>query len=301
MLVGFAGLGLMGEPMALNLTRSGTPVMVWNRTSAKCDRLRGAGAQVASSVDELFERCELVILMLANAGAVDDVLGRGTDAFEPRVRDRIVVTMGTTSPEYSRGLAAAIATAGGQYVEAPVSGSRQPAVDAQLVAMVAGDPELVERVRSVVAPMCLSTEPCGPVPGALLMKLSVNLFLITMVSGLCEAFHFAQQHDLDLNRLCAVLDSGPMASNVSRGKLLKLREGNFAAQAAARDVLMNSELVADAARRARIAVPNLEVARALFAEAVADGAGADDMIAVVRAIERRTRAGFMMPERVDAG
>jgi len=286
--VGFAGLGLMGEPMALNLVRSGTPVLVWNRTQTRCEPLREAGALVAASVDELFDRCELVILMLADSGAVDAVLGRGTAAFEPRVRGRIVVTMGTTSPEYSRGLGGDIVGAGGDYVEAPVSGSRQPAIDAQLVGMVAGDPALVERVRTVIAPMCVTTEPCGPVPGALLMKLSVNLFLITMVSGLCEAFHFAQQHELDLDRLRAVLDSGPMASKVSRVKLLKLREGNFAAQAAARDVLMNSELVADAARRAGIAAPNLEVARALFAEAVADGAGAEDMIAVVRAIERRT-------------
>lgn len=290
MVVGFAGLGLMGEPMAHNLVRSGMPVTVWNRTAAKCERFRDAEALVASSVDELFDRCELVILMLADADAVDNVLGRGTPAFGRRVRDRVVVTMGTTSPEYSRGLGADIVTAGGDYVEAPVSGSRQPAIDAQLVAMVAGEPLLVERVRSIIAPMCVATEPCGAVPGALLMKLAVNLFLITMVSGLCEAFHFAQQHELDLDRLRAVLDSGPMASTVSRGKLRKLRDGDFAAQAAARDVLMNSDLVAEAARRSGIAAPNLEVARALFSEAVADGAGNEDMIAVVRAIERRTRA-----------
>src|SRR5690348_15074443 len=110
--VGFAGLGLMGGPMALNLVRSGTPVMVWNRTAAKCGPLRDAGALVASSVDELFECCELVILMLANAGAVDAVLGRDTAAFAARVRNRIVVTMGTTSPEYSRELGADIVSAG---------------------------------------------------------------------------------------------------------------------------------------------------------------------------------------------
>jgi 3-hydroxyisobutyrate dehydrogenase len=288
--VGFAGLGLMGEPMALNLVRSGTPVLVWNRTAAKCKRLQNAGALVAQSVDELFARCDMVILMLADASAVDEVLGRGSTSFASRVRSRLVVTMGTTSPEYSRELGIDIVAAGGSYVEAPVSGSRQPAIDAQLVAMVAGDPDDVERVRSVIAPMCVSSEPCGPVPGALLMKLSVNLYLITMVSGLCEAFHFARQHQLDLDRLRSVLDSGPMASAVSRGKLRKLQEGDFAAQAAARDVLTNSELVADAARRAGVAAPGLEVARALFAEAVAEGYGAEDMIAVVHAIEHRTRA-----------
>jgi 3-hydroxyisobutyrate dehydrogenase len=157
--------------------------------------------------------------------------------------------------------------------------------------MVAGEPELVQRVRAVIAPMCRESVPCGPVPGALLMKLAVNLFLITMVSGLCEAFHFAQRYDLDLERLEAVLDVGPMASAVSRGKAAKLIKRDFAAQAAARDVLMNNELVADAARKAGIASPVLDVCHALFDEAVRAGHGAEDMIAVVRAIERRTDAG----------
>jgi 3-hydroxyisobutyrate dehydrogenase and related beta-hydroxyacid dehydrogenases len=70
--------------------------------------------------------------------------------------------------------------------------------------------------------MCRETMICGPVPNALLMKLSVNLFLISLVTGLAEAVHFADRHGLNLNQLVAVLNAGPMASDVSREKAPKL-------------------------------------------------------------------------------
>jgi 3-hydroxyisobutyrate dehydrogenase len=95
--------------------------------------------------------------------------------------------MATTSPGYSKALGADVGSEGGRYVEAPVSGSRKPAEAAQLVAMLAGEPEVVASVRPLLAPMCRDAIACGPVPNALFMKLAVNLFLITMVTGLVEA------------------------------------------------------------------------------------------------------------------
>jgi hypothetical protein len=83
--VGFIGLGSMGEPMALNLARAEVPLLVWNRTPAKARSLRAAGAEVADSAAEVFERARVVILMLFDGAAVDVVLGRGTPAFGERV------------------------------------------------------------------------------------------------------------------------------------------------------------------------------------------------------------------------
>src|ERR1700741_601613 len=172
--IGFIGLGVMGTPMALNLARSGTPLVVWNRSADKAELLRDAGAAVAASPDEVFQRASIVILMLANEPAIDHTLGRGTSRFAANVAQHTIVNMGTTSPGYSHGLEAEIRAAGGSYVEAPVSGSRKPAEAAQLVAMLAGEHEAVERVRPLLQPMCHEAFVCGPVPGALLMKLAVN-------------------------------------------------------------------------------------------------------------------------------
>ncbi|WP_405592736.1 NAD(P)-dependent oxidoreductase [Streptomyces sp. NBC_01190] len=286
--VGFLGLGVMGRPMALNLARAGTPLTVWNRTSARCAPLRAAGATVAASPGEVFERSGTVLLMLADEAAIDATLGRRTPDFARYVAGHTVVHMGTTSPGYSQALEADVQAAGGSYVEAPVSGSRVPAEKGRLVAMLAGADPAVETVRPLLAPMCHETFRCGPAPSALLMKLSVNLFLITLVTGLTEAFHFADRHGLDKRQFLDVLDAGPMASGVSRMKSPKLMDRDFAVQAAALDVLKNNELIAEAARESGIASPLLDVCHALFAETVTLGHAEGDMVSVLHAIEART-------------
>ncbi|MEV4327345.1 NAD(P)-dependent oxidoreductase [Microbispora rosea] len=286
--VGFVGLGIMGQPMALNLVRAGTPLVVWNRTAARSEPLRAAGAEVAGSAAEVFRRARVVILMLADEAAIDAVLERGTPAFARNVADRVVVHMGTTSPAYSAGLEADVLAAGGGYVEAPISGSRVPAEQGRLVAMLAGRPEAVEEVRPLLKPMCVKTVVCGPAPKALLTKLAVNIFLITTVTGLAESLHFGERQGLDIGLLVDVLNSGQMASDVSRVKAVKLAGRDFAAQAAIADVLKNNRLIAEAARGAGVASPLLDVCHALFGETLALGHGDLDMAAVVHAIEART-------------
>jgi len=108
-----------------------------------------------------------------------------------------------------------------------------------------------------------------------------------MVTGLSEAVLFARQHGIDLATFAAVLNAGPMASEVSKGKLSKYVAGDFSVQAAISDVLKNSRLVAAAAHQAGVAAPLLEVCRALYGETEAMGEGALDMVAVIHALEQR--------------
>src|SRR5712664_2973106 len=271
--IGFIGLGTMGEAMALTLVKAGTRLLVWNRTRAKAEILAAAGADVARETADVFARSATVFLMLVDGGAIDTVLDRGGAAFASRVTGHTVVHMGTTSPAYSRELEADIRSVGGRYVEAPVSGSRKPAEAGQLVAMLAGEPEDVASIRPLLAPMCRDAIVCGPAPNALFMKLAVNLFMIAMVTGLAEAVHFAERHGLDLAQLVAVLDAGPMASDVSRVKAEKLVARDFAVQAAISNVLENVRLIAEAARQAGIASPLIDACHALYGETHALGLG----------------------------
>ena len=285
MAVGFVGLGVMGQPMALNLARAGVDLVVWNRSPRRTAPVVAAGARAAATSAEVFDSADVVILMLADESAIDEVLR------QQRVAGRTVVHMGTTSPGYSRGLQERITAAGGAYVEAPVSGSRRPAEAGELVAMLAGDPAAVDRVQPLLAPMCRETFRCGPVPQALTMKLAVNVFLISTVTGLAEAFHFADRHGLDPELLRAVLDAGQMASSISRLKTAKLARRDFEIQAGIADVLKNNRLVLEAARAAGAAAPLLDVCHQLYAETLALGHGGADMAAVITALEARAVSG----------
>jgi 3-hydroxyisobutyrate dehydrogenase len=295
--IGFAGLGLMGSPMALNLARAGLPITVWNRTPAKCEPLRLVGAEVATSTADLFRQCRIIILMLADEQAIDTVLQRQSSAFAANLKDHLIVHMGTTSPEFSARLEADIKNVAGSYVEAPVSGSRKPAENAELIVMLAGDADVVDDLRPILAPLCREMAYCGAVPSALQMKLSVNLFLITMVTGLVEAVHFATRHGLDVQLLRSILDAGPMGSQASRDKLEKLLTSDMSAQASITDVLKNNRLVAEAARRARAASPLLDACCQLYDETDRLGYGHEDMVAVIRAFAARSDCDRVPPDR----
>jgi 3-hydroxyisobutyrate dehydrogenase len=279
--IGFIGLGVMGAPMAGNL--AGASLTVWNRTPGR----DVPGANRATGPAEVFACSDVVVLMLTDGDAVDAVLDRRRGGFARRVAGRTVVPMGTMDPAYSKGLEADVRNAGGRYVEAPVSGSRVPAQNGELVAMLAGDPDAASAVRPLLKPMCRDLVYCGPVPNGLLMKLAVNTFLIALVTGLAESVQFARGHGLDLDQLVAVLDAGPMASAVSRGKAPKLVGEDFAVQASIADVWMNTRLITAAAAAAGLASPLLDVCRALYGETARLGLAGADMTAVVKAIEAR--------------
>lgn len=276
--------------MALNLARAGVPIVVWNRSAARLEPFRALGVPVAATAADLFKQTRVVILMLATEAALDDVLERGRPPFSAHVRGRLLINMSSTAPDYSAALAADVRAAGGRFVEAPVTGSRRPAETATLVAMVAGAPADVDEARPLLAPMCRAAVPCGPVPGGLLMKLSINTFMLTMLTGLAEAAHFAARHGIDLEQFLTVLEASPLVSDAARVKGRKLAARDFSVQAFATDAFRNQALILAAAARAGVATPMLAQVHTLYAEMIAEGDGELDMIGVVRALEARSDA-----------
>lgn len=283
--VGFIGIGGMGLPMASNLVRAGTRLVVWNRTPARVEPLASLGALVAGSAEEVFSRSDVVIMMLFDNAATDAVLGRGTARFTAMVADRTVVNMGTLAPDDSRSLAEDVHAAGGRYVEAPVSGSLVPAEAGRLVAMLAGDRELTESLRTLLQPMCHAQVYCGAIGDALSMKLAVNIFRMVMSNGLLEAVHFADRLGLDRTQLRTVLDASPMASEVSRLQLAKMLAGDHSPQAAIVDTLASTELIIAEAERADATCELIRVCRAQYQDTVRLGYGSEDLIAAIRSLE----------------
>jgi 3-hydroxyisobutyrate dehydrogenase len=288
MKLGFIGLGTMGEPMALNLTRARHPLTVWNRSPQKCVPLRDAGATIVDSVADVFRGSDVVFLMLIDSAAIDHVLRRGTPSFAEMLSGRTVVNMSSVEPVYSCGLEKDTKDVGGRFVEAPVSGSRVPAESGQLVAMVAGDQSVVADVSPLLRPMCHEVVFCGSAGSALRMKLVANIFMLALATGLAEAVHFADRQRLDRQLVQTVLNASAMASAFSRMKLAKLVADDYSPQALARDGCNSTRLITNAARDAHIATGLMDVCRELYEETVTLGHGSSDMISVIRAIEARS-------------
>jgi 3-hydroxyisobutyrate dehydrogenase len=283
MTVGFAGMGIMGAPMAGRLLDAAVPLAVWSRRAEACAGLVQRGAALAADPDALFAVSDTVILMLRDEPATDEVLGRGTEAFASRVAGRTVVVMGTNSPDYSAALDADIRAAGGRYVEAPVSGSRVPAEQGRLVLMLAGaDAAEVERVGELLAPLGVASVACGEVPGALRTKLAVNHYMMSMVAALAESIATADAAGVELGAMLRVLEASPMDSAIGRVKGAKLVAGDETPQAAVSDVVKNCGLSRDAARAAGAETPILDLVADLYERTAEAGHADADMVAVAR-------------------
>ena len=286
--IGFIGLGDMGVPMACRLADAGLNPLVWSRRAESAVPVVARGAELAPSVDAVFGACDRVVLMLANATAMDEVLGRGTDAFDARVKDVTAIHMGTTPPGYSEGLARDIIAAGGQYAEAPVSGSTGPAETGDLVAMTAGSPAALEAAQDVITHMCRAIVPCGKVPKALQMKLAVNTYLGGLVTGLCEAFNLARKADLDLATLAKVLEAGPMNCDLMRMKLPKLMAEDYAPQGSIRQACNNMTMIVDEGARMGAAMPVPSVMLDLVLAAAESGWENEDFAIMTKVLAART-------------
>lgn len=277
---GLIGLGLMGTPIAQRVLGHGHPLWVWNRTPAKALDLVSAGAHLASSAEEVFEQCNPVLLCLRNSAAIAAVLGLPDGAARVPLRGRQVVNLGTIAPEDSQALAQAVAAYGGQYIEAPVSGSREPARRGALVGMVAGAPTLHAELDRLLHSFCRSVIHCGPVPAALRMKLCVNHYLIGSVAVLAETLRMAVTCTMDMTVLTQILNEGPMASAVSMRKLEQWQRGDLSAEAAIDDVVDIAGLIQSMARQFQAHTPLLDQAQVIYAQAQQSGWGQADMMAI---------------------
>ncbi|TPX08651.1 uncharacterized protein E0L32_009840 [Thyridium curvatum] len=285
MRIGFLGLGIMGTPMALNMARE-FPLIAWNRTAcAKRTQLfESAGARMAKTPADVAEDAEIIFAMFADAKALQSVIASA--GFRESLRGKTVVNTGTVSVKESRDIAAQIQHAGAAFVEMPVSGSKVPAEQAQLVGLVAGDEDVTHRIEPCVNLMTKATVYCGrDIGAALKMKYSVNLFMITMAVGLAEAVNFAKAQGLDLDAFARATEAGPLVSPYLKMKMPKLVNEDWTPQGHIKNCYhSNTRIIVEAARKEGVRTPLMDVCDDLFRKATEAGLGEEDMMAVIKTI-----------------
>ncbi|KAL4913027.1 hypothetical protein BDW62DRAFT_171065 [Aspergillus aurantiobrunneus] len=278
--VGFIGLGVMGTPMALNLARR-FPLTVWNRSPGKYPLLKQAGASIAQTPAQVLQASDIVFTMLFNAPAITSIMSHD---FKLALAGKTLVNTSSIPVECSESLAREVHEAGGDYIEMPVSGSKVPAEQGQLVGMLAGDPGVAERVKEYVEPLTCAAVYCGPIGSGLKSKYAVNTLLVTLTVGLSESMNLARAQGLDLAAFAKVVDAGPMASAYSRMKVDKILNNDWEPQAGLRDCFNSTQLIKSAVASAGTQSPLMEVCGRLYREALEAGLGEEDLIAVSKVI-----------------
>jgi len=194
--VGFAGLGIMGGPMARNLREAGYDVAVYTRTAEKAERFAAEhGARSAATPAEAAEGADAFVTMVPDGPEVEQVLLGDQGAVAALPEDALVVDMSTISPTASRSIGERVAPR--DFIEAPVSGSKPKAEDGTLTIFAGGTAEAFERARPLFDVMGERIVHVGPLGHGQMAKLLTNTMGAVNAAVLAEAVHTAKAAGLD--------------------------------------------------------------------------------------------------------
>lgn len=206
MKAGFIGLGAMGEGMAANLARTGQLACVWNRSADKAATFAHEHKVVQASDPAEVARLSDVIITCVSADA--DVLAV-IDAMRPALAaGKVVVDCSTVSVGTTRHAVEIVAGTGAAFLDAPVSGGTEGARSGQLVMMVGGDEQALERVRPLLEPMTKSVAHMGPTGAGQATKAVNQIMAAGINQAVSEALAFGAAMDLDLDAAIAVVGNG---------------------------------------------------------------------------------------------
>lgn len=216
--VGFLGLGIMGKAMSMNLLRHGFKLTVWNRTLSRCDELVEHGASVAETPAAVVKKCKYTIAMLSDPSAALSVVFDKDGVLEQICNGKGYIDMSTVDCDTSSKISEAITSKGGSFLEAPVSGSKKPAEDGQLVILAAGEKALYEEALPAFDVMGKKSFFLGHVGNGAKMKLVVNMIMGSMMNAFSEGLILADKSGLNPQTLLDVLDLGGIANPMFKMK-----------------------------------------------------------------------------------
>jgi 3-hydroxyisobutyrate dehydrogenase len=284
--VAVLGTGIMGSAMARNLAASGLPTTAWDRSAAATAPLSEAGVQVAASPAEAVRDARVVITMLPTAEVVDSVIFDGGVAAQFAAgavwaqMGTIGVTAATQIAQRLTGLRPDV-----MFVDAPVSGSKGPAENGDLLILASG-PEAAEPVvRPAFSVLGRKTVWLGQAGQGSRMKLVVNAYMSVLIEGVAEALELADRLGIETGKLAEVIEGGPLDAPIADAKLHKMERGDFAAEFPLEWALKDVDLAVGAAGSE--VLPVLAALARQWRAAVDAGHGRDDVSAARLALGRQ--------------
>lgn len=285
--VGFLGLGIMGSPMAQNLIKAGCDITVWNRTESKCGPLISLGAKYKSSPKEVAASCDVTFAMLADPESALDVACGDHGAAKGMSTGKGYVDVSTVDGATSKLIGMQIKATGALFLEAPVSGSKKPAEDGQLIFLTAGDRSLFDTVAPLLDIMGKSRFFLGDVGNGAAMKLVVNMIMGSMMASFSEGLLLSEKVGLDPKVLVEVVSQGaisaPMFSMKGPSMVQSLYPTAFPLKHQQKDLRLALGLAESVSQPTPIAA----AANELYKVAKSRGLNDEDFSAVIEALKAK--------------
>lgn len=287
---GWVGLGLMGKPMCANLKRSGAKVIAWNRSQKSLDELVAEGVAEATSPREVAQRTSTIIVMVADTAAVEAVLFGDEGVVAGLQPDALIIDMGTTAVEATRDFAGRVRAAGGDYVDAPVSGGQVGAQNGTLTIMAGGSTGAIDRASPIFRCLGSRFTHVGDVGTGQIAKAANQIIVGLTIGAVAEALALARRAGADLVRVREALRGGFADSRILELHGQRMIEGGFEPGGKCTTQRKDLQQALELARSLGLELPATTLTRNLYDRLIAQGDGSLDHSALYRIIDPGSQA-----------
>jgi 3-hydroxyisobutyrate dehydrogenase-like beta-hydroxyacid dehydrogenase len=276
----------MGRPIGLNLLKKGFSLTVWNRSPSRAETLVAQGARVAASPREAAAASDVLIMIVSDPPAVEQVLWGENGALSGLRRGTVLVDCSTVSPALARRSAAASSERGVEYLDAPVTGGTWGAEKGELVMMVGGAEETLKRVEPVFGAIAKRWFHLGPNGAGQSVKLAMNMLLALEVDALAEALALTRAAGIPGERVVEVMQSSMGRAPVLDVKAPMLLQRNYAPSFPLRLMHKDLALAMDLARELGVNLPAGSAAERVYANVLSSAREDLDYAAIGRYWEK---------------
>jgi 3-hydroxyisobutyrate dehydrogenase len=279
--IAFLGLGIMGSGMARRLLTNGYSVAVYNRNRDKAAPFAAEGAKIAGSPREAASGAGVIISMVA-----DDQASRGlwlgeNGALAAAAPEAVCIECSTVTVSWVRELAAAVEARGGEFLDAPVTGSKIHAAAGELNFLVGGAANTLEKVRPVLATMSKTIVLLGPMGSGALVKLINNFMCGVQVASLAEALAMIEHSGLDRTKALEILTNGAPGSPLVKTISARMTAPDFTPNFLLRLMAKDLGYAREEGRRLSVELKTATASLERFQQSITAGHGEKDMAAVI--------------------
>jgi len=284
--VAILGLGIMGSGMANRLLSASFPLAVYNRNREKCIPFASRGAFLADSPRAAASRSRVTLSMVANDAASREVWLGEEGALLGAPAGSVLIESSTLSGDWIQELAAKAVERGCQFLDAPVTGTKPHAASGELVFLVGGSAEALDRARPVFSVLGRDVVHLGPIGSGALMKLVNNFVCGVQAASFAEAMSMVDAGGLDRTQAVSILTGGAPGSGIVKRVAERIAANDFTPNFALRWMAKDLAYALREASTKGISLQTAAAALAVFEQAIAEGHGDEDFSAVSKTSKR---------------
>ena len=282
--IGFIGIGLMGLPMAKNILKAGFNLKVFNRSQNKAEPLKELGAEITTSIKDVVKESDVVITMLTDDTAIDDVMN-SSDFLDNLKSGATVIDMSSVKPTTAIKHGNNLKSKNINYLDAPVSGGTIGAEEASLAIMVGGEQEVFDKDIDILKTMGNPTL-VGPLSSGQVSKLANQIIVGLTIGAVAEAITLCEKAGANPNKMIKALSGGWADSKILQTHGKRMIDKDFTPKGRTVVHLKDMNNILECANSYNTHLPISNLVKEMYKSLVENGQGETDHSSLYKEIER---------------